>query len=201
MFLGTSVMIVILGWVIGASAVGAEWHYRSMTTLLTWEPRRIRVLVAKLLAAILMAFVISMFLQLWLLASLTPAAALRGTTEGVDAAWFFDTVELMARIGLVAAVGAAMGAALAFIGRNTAAALGAGFAYLAIVEGLIRGLKPAWQKWLIGDNAAIVIGGESENLIVGPLGLDRSDPDSRLRGHPGRGGRHLLQVPRRRLRT
>jgi hypothetical protein len=165
--LGTAVMIVILAWVVGASAVGAEWHTRNMTTMLTWEPRRSRVLLAKVLAAIVMSFAISMFLQLWLLGSLVPAAALRGTTEGADMAWFVDTVELMARIGLVAAVGSALGAALAFIGRNTAAALGAGFAYLAIVEGLIRGLKPEWQRWLIGDNAAIVIGGENENLISG----------------------------------
>jgi ABC-type transport system involved in multi-copper enzyme maturation permease subunit len=165
--LATSVMIVILGWVIGASAVGAEWHTRNMTTLLTWEPRRIRVLVSKLLAAVVMVFLISMFLQAWLVVTLLPASIFRGTTEGADMAWFLDLLELMARIGFVAALSAGFGAALAFIGRNTAAALGAGFAYLAIVEGLIRGLKPAWQKWLIGDNAAIVIGGESENLIAG----------------------------------
>ena len=165
--LATSVMIVILGWVIGASAVGAEWHTRNMTTLLTWEPRRIRVLVSKLLAAVVTVFVISMFLQAWLVVTLLPASIFRGTTEGADMAWFLDLLELMARIGFVAALSAGFGASLAFIGRNTAAALGAGFAYLAIVEGLIRGLKPAWQKWLIGDNAAIVIGGESENLIAG----------------------------------
>ena len=168
--LGTSVMIVILGWVLGSTAVGAEWHYRSMTTLLTWEPRRTRVLIAKLVATTLMAFLISMFLQLWLLAMLTPAAAFRGSTEGVDADWFIDVLALMARVGLVASLGAAMGAALAFIGRNTAAALGAGFAYLAIVEGLIRGLKPEWQRWLIGDNAATVIGGSDEIIIGRSIG-------------------------------
>ena len=165
--LATSVMIVILGWVIGASAVGAEWHTRNITTLLTWEPRRTRVLIAKLVAAVLVTFAISMFLQAWLVAALLPASIFRGTTEGADMAWFIDLAELMARIGFIASTGAALGAALAFIGRNTSAALGVGFAYLAIVEGLIRGLKPAWQKWLIGDNAAIVIGGESENLIAG----------------------------------
>jgi ABC-type transport system involved in multi-copper enzyme maturation permease subunit len=168
--LGTSVMIVILGWVLGATAVGAEWHYRSMTTLLTWEPRRIPVLVAKLVAATLMAFLISMFLQLWLLGTLAPAALYGGSTEGADAGWFFDVVTLMARVGLVASLGSAMGAALAYIGRNTAAALGAGFAYLAIVEGLIRGLKPEWQRWLIGDNAATVIGGSDEIIIGRSIG-------------------------------
>ncbi|MGH2753457.1 MAG: ABC transporter permease subunit [Actinomycetota bacterium] len=160
--LGTSVMLIILAWLIGASAVGGEWHTRNMTTLLTWEPRRGRVLVAKVTAAMLTTFLISMFLQAWLVTALVPAAAIRGSTEGVDAAWLVDIVELMARIGLIGSLGAAMGASLAMIGRNTAAAMGAGFAYLAIVEGLIRGLKPAWQTWLIGDNAAIVIGGEGD---------------------------------------
>jgi hypothetical protein len=164
--LGTSVMIIVLGWVVGATGVGAEWSSRSMTTLLTWESRRVRVLATKIAAAVLMAFAISMFLQLWLLWMLTPAAVVRGSTEGIDGAWLADVVEVMARIGFVAAMGGAMGAALAFIGRNTAAALGVAFAYLAIVEGLIRGLKPAWQKFLIGDNAASVISG-AEDIIPG----------------------------------
>src|SRR5439155_2452759 len=46
-FKGTTVPLVLLAWVLSASFIGAEWHAGTVTTLLTWEPRRIRVLVAK----------------------------------------------------------------------------------------------------------------------------------------------------------
>jgi hypothetical protein len=50
-----------------------------------------------------------------------------------------------------------MGASIATIGRNTAAALGIAFGYLAIVENAIRGLRPSWMPWLLGDNSVVVI--------------------------------------------
>jgi hypothetical protein len=56
-------------------------------------------------------------------------------------------------------VASVIGFAVASIGRNTAAALGAGFAYLAVIENLVRGLRPGWQRWLFTDNAAVFITG------------------------------------------
>ena len=35
------VPLLALAWLIGATSVGAEWHNRTMTTMLTWEPRRV----------------------------------------------------------------------------------------------------------------------------------------------------------------
>ena len=43
-----------------------------------------------------------------------------------------------------------------------AAAFGVGFAYLTIVEGLVRGFKPAWDDWLIGDNLALFMIGPED---------------------------------------
>jgi hypothetical protein len=50
------------------------------------------------------------------------------------------------------------------VARNTAAALGAGFGYTVIVENLIRGLRPRWGPWLVGENAAAFIIGGSQGL-------------------------------------
>ena len=49
---GVSGALAVVGWALGASLVGAEFASRSMTTLLTWEPRRGRVFVAKAVAAV-----------------------------------------------------------------------------------------------------------------------------------------------------
>ncbi|HEX5626758.1 MAG TPA: hypothetical protein VFY08_01935, partial [Actinomycetota bacterium] len=41
--MGTSLVLVSVGWILGASAIGADWHAGHVTTILSWEPRRGRV--------------------------------------------------------------------------------------------------------------------------------------------------------------
>jgi ABC-2 type transport system permease protein len=167
---GMSLFAISLGWLLGSSLVGAEWHAGTMATLLTWEPRRVRVLAAKLVAAGGLAFAVAIGLQLLLGAALLPAGLLRGTTEGIDASWLRPLGGVGLRVAAVSVLGAMMGLSIATIGRNTAAALGIAFGYLAIVESTIRGLRPRWQHWLLGDNIMVVITNQPQNF---PL-VDRS---------------------------
>jgi ABC-type transport system involved in multi-copper enzyme maturation permease subunit len=155
-----TVPLMLLTALIGASFVGAEWHHRTMTAHLTWEPRRTRVLVSKIAAVVIGVALWTLAIQGILAASFYPAAAFRGSLAGVDAAWWADYGLLMLRVSGLAAVAASFGAAIAFIGRNTAAALGACLVYVAFVEGLVRALKPAWIDWLVGDNAGQLMTGD-----------------------------------------
>ena len=50
-----------------------------------------------------------------------------------------------------------IGAAVAMIGRHTAAALGAVFVYIAVLESIVRGLRPAMGRFLLGDNLTTVV--------------------------------------------
>ena len=43
----TAIFLVVGALFAGASVAGAEWRAGSMTTLLTWEPRRVRVIVGR----------------------------------------------------------------------------------------------------------------------------------------------------------
>jgi hypothetical protein len=156
---GLALPLMMLGWLIGASSMGAEWHNRTITSLLTWEPRRVRALVTKMAAAAMIVWVWVALLQAAFLLAIYPTAALRGTFEGVDASWWAEVGGLIARAGLLAAVAAVLGLSIATVGRNTAAALGVGFVYLAVVENLIRAFKPEWSDWLIGENVDAFIRG------------------------------------------
>jgi hypothetical protein len=158
---GTSIPLIIAGWLLGASFIGADWRAGSITTLLTWEPRRARVIVAKVLACAVSVFVLAMALQAVLGGVLSLDAVFRGTTEGVDASWWRETGGVALRAATLTSVSSVVGFAVASIGRNTAAALGAGFAYIAVVENLVRGLRPGWQRWLFTDNAAVFITGDN----------------------------------------
>jgi ABC-2 type transport system permease protein len=163
----TSGFLIAILLVIGASYVGAEWHAGSMATFLTWEPRRVRVFVAKVVAIAAFAFVALLIVQLVLALALVPAATLRGTTEGADSTWFASTVGLQLRAALMASVAAAIGLSVASIGRNTAIALGAGFVYFSIAEPFLRALRPQWQRWFLSDNVAMFIAGEGSFNVQG----------------------------------
>jgi len=158
-YLGTSGLLITLFLLLGASFIGAEWHAGTMTTLLTWEPRRLRVHVAKIAVAAAMAFAGVVVLLALLGAVLLPVAVFRGTTVGADAVWLRGVAGLLLRAAAAAAIAATVGAALATIGRNTAAALGVAFGYLAIVEPLVRGLRPGWRPWLVTNNLGTFVEG------------------------------------------
>jgi ABC-type transport system involved in multi-copper enzyme maturation permease subunit len=155
--MGTSLVLVSVGWILGASAIGADWHAGHVTTILTWEPRRGRVMLAKIAASLTSVFVVSLVIQALLGAALAVAAASSGSTAGADATWLAESAGVALRVALLSTIFAGFGFGLASAGRNTAVALGVGFGYLVIVENLVRGLRPQWTPWLLTDNAGLFI--------------------------------------------
>jgi len=164
-----SAMGAILAWLLGASFIGAEWRSGSFGTLLTWEPRRIRVMVTKALAAVIVSFVVVMVLQALLVGALYPSAVYHGSTNVTAGALRFPSTSsfwrsfsyLGLRSGGLAAAAALAGFAIGAIGRNTAASLGTGFFYIAVVEGAIVGnFIPKARPWLLVRNAIVFINNE-----------------------------------------
>ena len=68
--------------------IGAEWRAGTFVTLLTWEPNRRRVAVAKLLACGLVAAAIAIVLQVAVPRGLPPRRVGPGTIDGIDADWW-----------------------------------------------------------------------------------------------------------------
>ena len=78
---GAGILVVIGGLLLGASFAGAEWHAGTMTTLLTWEPRRVRVLAAKAIVTAAAVFVLMVLLLAVFAGALTLVASTRGITD------------------------------------------------------------------------------------------------------------------------
>lgn len=157
---GAIVGAAVLGVVLGASAVGAEWSAGTFAGLLTWEPRRLRVLAAKLLAlaavvvAIALAAVAVQLLVYW------GIAGTRGTLSGTTSRAVWDVVWRGLRgVGLVGLLTVAA-AATAGILRSTAGALGAAAGYLVAFEIFSRNLRPGWTRWLLSSNAGALVNGK-----------------------------------------
>lgn len=156
----TSMIFLAIGGLLGgASMVGADWRFGTMSTLLTWEPRRVRLAVARFTAVFVLAFAIGLALQALLVGGVLPAFLANGITEGADAGWAWSLVSGMVRMQLLVGFAALLGAAVAMLGRNTAAALGAGFAYMIVGENLVRAWKPWLRPWLLAENAYIFLAG------------------------------------------
>lgn len=159
-FLGVAAFLLPIGAVVGgASMIGAEWRAGTFVTLLTWQPSRVRVAVAKLLACGIVATVVAVLLQVLFCAAFLPAALSRGTTAGVDAEWLRSLAAAVLRIASMTGLAAVLMGSIAMIGRNTAAALGAAFGYLMIFENLVRAWKPWSSRFLLGENGAIFVTG------------------------------------------
>ncbi len=58
------------------------------------------------------------------------------------------------------AIAAAVGFSVASVGRNTAAALGLGFAYFLVIENVVGSFLEDFRRWLILGNAIVLVSGE-----------------------------------------
>lgn len=157
-FLAIAMFFLVMGGLLGGATVaGGEWRVGTVTTWLTWEPRRVRVHAARTGSAVILAFVISWVLQVVFLTSFMPSVVAHGTTAGVDFSFWVDLAAAITRTSLVTAAAAALAVALATIARNTAFAVIAVFAWVAVIENLIRGLKPSLSEWLWMENLGTLL--------------------------------------------
>jgi ABC-2 type transport system permease protein len=163
MLKATSFLLIVLGVVIGASSVGADWQSGTMATLLVWEPRRLRVLLVRVAIVMAAVFVLAVLLQVALSLALLAGSALRGDAS-TPSGFLREVAQVVLRIAAAAAVASSIGVAISSIGRSTAASLGVIFVYLALVESLLRGLVPRLAPWLLSVNVLAVVDGRTQFL-------------------------------------
>jgi hypothetical protein len=149
-----ALFLLIGGFFAGAAVAGAEWRAGTITTVLTWEPRRVRLNLTRTAACGICAFVVAFLLQVVFLASFLPAVFTNGTAAGTSSGWWASLALALARTALITSFAAMLAVALATLGRNTAFALAAVFAWMAVIEGLIRGMRPGWAQFLWAENIA-----------------------------------------------
>ncbi len=158
---GASGGLAVVGWALGASLVGAEFASRSMTTLLTWETRRWRVFVAKTVAVIASTALFALVALVLLALAMWPALALHGAPLRPDDPTLAELAGTAARGVALASLASGIGLAIATLGRNTAAALGAGFAYVIVFENILGSFIERWRRWLLLGNIIVFVSGRN----------------------------------------
>ena len=158
---GSAGVLAIIGWALGASLAGAEFASRGMTTLLTYEPRRGRVFLAKAAIVMVTGAAFAIVALTAVAVAMLPAAAAHGAPLRPGEPSAATLAGIVGRGTALAALGAGMGFAIATLGRNTAAALGAGFAYIVILENIVGSAVPRWRRWLLLGNTIVFVSGKS----------------------------------------
>ena len=154
---GIATFVILLGALLGASLAGADWTSNTITTLLTWEPRRIKVLLTRALVVVLIAFAITLALQAIFAGVFWLGASVRGTTSFAPGSLWSDVGQAMLRTSVVATAFGLIALSVAMIGRSTVASLGALFGYLILFEGVIAGFRPSIQGWLLVRAGIVVV--------------------------------------------
>lgn len=163
---GVATLLLVLAFAVGASFAGAEWASGSLAMLLTWEPRRLRVLGAKLATtgfvvavgtAIALAILAVVHLPAgifrgYMSAAEAPSYAFFGPANA-DAVFWSDLAAIWGRSGALAGMFGMVGVAVGAVVRNTAGAIAAGGAYAAIVDPLLAVWREgALRPWLLFHN-------------------------------------------------
>ena len=158
----------MLGFVIGATYIGAEWSTRSIVALLFWETRRLRVIGVKTGVTALAGGVLGLVGQLAWLGVAQLLARTRGTTDVPNGFWE-DFLGQGGRAVLLVVITTLLGFGLANLIRNTGAALGIGFAYFAVAETALRTLLPSTQPFLLSNSSvALILQGGLRIFVPGP---------------------------------
>jgi ABC-2 type transport system permease protein len=142
-------IMAMVGFVIGASFVGAEWNSGGMMNLLLWRPQRLKVLTTKLSALLVGITSLSLVTGALWTGAFWLTAVLRGTTEKMTPGTW-ASFGLMGLRGLVLIlVGTIIGFALASLGRHTAMAMGVAIGFVVLMQfGLVTVLSMANVKFL-----------------------------------------------------
>lgn len=156
--LAVGVATAMLAFLLAATFIGAEWSSKNLIAWLFWEPRRLRVMAAKLLALLSSVLVLAVLAQLAWFGTAKLLLHYRGdpvSSLGPKAEHFWShVVNAQFRAALLVLITGLIGFSLASLMRNSAAALGVAFVYFAVVENVIRALNPELQPYLFTTNVA-----------------------------------------------
>jgi ABC-2 type transport system permease protein len=146
----TSVLLLILG-IIGMTQ---EYRHRTATPTFLTEPRRGRVIVAKLVAYALVAVPFALLVVAVNLLVVSVYAGARGAAPSLSS----ENLKTLGASGLVLVVFAVIGVGIGALLRNQVAAIVASLVYLYVIEPIVAniGVLQGAYKWLPGGAARAI---------------------------------------------
>ncbi len=153
---------VLLAWIVLSAG---EFRHRTSVTTFLGQPRRLRVVCAKLAAAALTGVTVGLLAEA--LSAATSAAVLSAHHIPLD--WSQPGVlGALVAVPLLATLYGVLGVGLGLLLRNTAAAVGLALMWAFVVEGILPALAraPGVIRWLPEATARAVLQGASSTATT-----------------------------------
>jgi ABC-2 type transport system permease protein len=156
-------LLAFLAFVLGASTVGAEFTSGSMSTWLTFQPRRLRTAASKLVAVGLASAALGGVALALLNAGARMVAVVNRPGSDLkipDPTPLTDSLpQLLARVLVLVVLGGVGGACLALVLRHTSAAVLSVLGYAVAVElvAVQAFLQGRLRPWTVGTNVSAFI--------------------------------------------
>ncbi|GLZ57827.1 MULTISPECIES: ABC transporter permease subunit [Micromonospora] len=126
--------LVLFGFLVGASYIGADLNSGGVVNLLLWRPRRLTVLAAKLGTLLGSVLALSLLASVVYLATFWVIGQSAGLPGRLDGDFWRSLGAVHGRGMVLVLLASAVGFAIATLGRHTSAALGAVAAYAVVWE-------------------------------------------------------------------
>ncbi|MET8088686.1 ABC transporter permease subunit [Micromonospora sp. NPDC005220] len=126
--------LVLFGFLVGASYIGADLTSGGVVNLLLWRPRRMAVLVAKLGTLLGTVLVLALLASVFYLGTFWVIGQTAGLPGRLDGDFWSSLGAVHGRGLLLVLLASTLGFAIATLGRHTSAALGAFAAYAVVWE-------------------------------------------------------------------
>ncbi|MDH3682083.1 MAG: hypothetical protein OEV40_19285 [Acidimicrobiia bacterium] len=161
-------VLPLMAFVIGGSYIGADAKTGMLEQLLTWEPRRLRFLVARLVSLVVGVAVLAMALAVFLVALLYSLAASTGTVDGVTGELWGNIAVIVLRTGLAAGLFSAFGFGVTLLINNSVGAIVGFVIYWFIIENfLVAVFLPRVSSYLPITNADSFASGRDVERLEG----------------------------------
>lgn len=179
-----SLILMIMAFVIGSSFVGAEIKTGTLEHVLTWEPRRERVVASRCVAAAVHVGVTTIILAALYVAMLFGLALAFGTAGGTTSTLWVNIAIAVLRAGLACGIFAIFGIGMTLVAHSSMGAIVAFLIYAFVLEDLILLLLPWIGVWLPLRNASAFGAGADVVVISGNLFSGNPD-DMNFDAHHG----------------
>ena len=156
-FLGP--LLPIMAFTLGASFFGADQKSGVIELLLTWQPRRLRLLAVRALGGGVVTVIIAIVLSAFFVALMYGLASITGTTDGMTGQMWGWLAASTVRSGLAAGMFFLLGLGLTVWFNNSLASIISFVGYAFVVEGLLQTFVGWLAPYLPMNNAAAFVSG------------------------------------------
>jgi len=167
--LSVAVYLFVVAAGLAATAIGGDYRAGTVGTPLTWEPRRARLVSARLLAIVVVTGGFYLVVTGVLVGTWWVGAATRGSTA-VPAGFWGDVGSLVGRCLLTTVGFALVTAGIVLVTRSTVGGIIVWVGYLVAVEGVLASQVSGLRARLLLVNLAAMLEGVAERVTDGGSG-------------------------------